>query len=71
MNNVYPRPQLQRDSFFSLDGAWELNLYSDADVALPGLRLELRGEIDEVQHFLVRERGHAHKGTSFEFRHPV
>ena len=25
MTNAYPRPQLQRDSFFSLDGAWELN----------------------------------------------
>ena len=22
--DIYPRPQLQRDSFFSLNGAWEL-----------------------------------------------
>jgi hypothetical protein len=36
------------------DGAWELNLYSDADVALPGLRLELRGDYPVSETFRVR-----------------
>ena len=38
----------------SKDGAWELNLYSDADVALPGLRLELRGDYPVSETFRVR-----------------
>ena len=36
------------------DGAWEVNLYSDADIALPGARLELRGNYPVSETFRLR-----------------
>lgn len=36
------------------DGAYELNLFSDADVKLPGLRLEVRGGYPVSDRFRVR-----------------
>ena len=55
MNNAYPRPQLQRDSFFSLDGAWELNgqpirVPYPPQAALSGWQ----GEVPEELHYVRR-----------------
>ena len=36
------------------DGAWEVNLYSDADVALPGAAIELRGNYPVSEDFRLR-----------------
>jgi len=38
----------------SKDGAWEVNLYSDADIALPGLTAELRGNYPVSETFRLR-----------------
>ncbi|MCR5752215.1 MAG: glycoside hydrolase family 127 protein [Kiritimatiellae bacterium] len=36
------------------DGAWEVNLYSDADVSLPGAKIELRGNYPVSETFRLR-----------------
>jgi len=36
------------------DGAWEVNLYSDADIALPGVRMQLRGGYPVSETFRLR-----------------
>jgi len=38
----------------AVDGAWELNLYSDACVKLPGARLEIRGGYPATDSFRIR-----------------
>ena len=42
------------------DGAWEVNFYSDADIALPGAKIEVRGNYPVSESFRLRvvaERG--------------
>ena len=42
------------------DGAWEVNFYSDADIALPGAKIEVRGNYPVSESFRMRvvaERG--------------
>ena len=45
-NEYYPRPQLRRDSFLSLNGVWKLN---GSDITLPfppeSQAAEYRGEL--------------------------
>ena len=36
------------------DGAWEVNFYSDADIVLPGARMELRGNYPVSETFRLR-----------------
>ncbi len=36
------------------DGAWEVNFFSDADIALPGAKIELRGNYPISENFRLR-----------------
>ena len=36
------------------DGAWDVNVYSDADIALPGARIEIRGNYPVSAEFRLR-----------------
>ena len=50
------------------DGAWEVNLYSDADIVLPGARMELRGNYPVSETFRLRVA--AEKGGKLRLRVP-
>lgn len=50
------------------DGAWEVNFYSDADIALPGAKIEVRGNYPVSESFRLRVV--AEKGGKLRLRVP-
>ena len=50
------------------DGAWEVNFYSDADIALPGAKIEVRGNYPVSETFRLRVV--AEKGGKLRLRVP-
>lgn len=50
------------------DGAWEVNFYSDADIALPGSKIEVRGDYPVSESFRLRVV--AEKGGKLRLRVP-
>lgn len=67
----YPRPQMQRDSFYSLNGVWKLKgkeilIPFPPQAQLSGYRGRVGSRLEYVRKFLVTGKGQGQEGEAFE-----